>query len=386
MTCLGTVFKGILGRCLATSHGRDDVRRCRGPFEKYFSATATANHMTVIGRECQAFMKTLPVGQPIDLKASRLEDVTLRVIIHVVYGAEVLEKYFDKIVELECLLQETVGLVNVGATRLPFYSNLPTATNKKVVAFNKAWTTFNRFLFALFEEGKISGGDGLFFETMALLKTHALEIDEEELLHSVDEILLLNIDVSFAATSFALSDLARYQDIQAKLRAEVDDVLQGCEPSSCEDLDKRLPYMEMVLKESARMHPALALSLPEKTVKSVTELGDYQIPQGTPVCVDTYSLNYSETYWKNPEEFNPERFSAGRNPVPGSFFRFGMGPRKCLGYRYALAITRVVVTSFLQNFELQLSETENCVKVKQAGMPFFTPYLCPEIVLQRRDT
>lgn len=180
MTCLGTVFKGILGRCLATSHGRDDVRRCRGPFEKYFSATATANHMTVIGRECQAFMKTLPVGQPIDLKASRLEDVTLRVIIHVVYGAEVLEKYFDKIVELECLLQETVGLINVGATRLPFYSNLPTATNKKVAAFNKAWTTFNRFLFALFEEGKISGGDGLFFETMVLLKTHALEIDEEE--------------------------------------------------------------------------------------------------------------------------------------------------------------------------------------------------------------
>ena len=38
--------------------------------------------------------------------------------------------------------------------------------------------------------------------------------------------------------------------------------------------------MEMVLKESARMHPAIALSLPEKTVKSVTDLGGYQIPQG----------------------------------------------------------------------------------------------------------
>ena len=36
----------------------------------------------------------------------------------------------------------------------------------------------------------------------------------------------------------------------------------------------------MVLKESARMNPALALSLPERTVKKVTELGGYQIPQG----------------------------------------------------------------------------------------------------------
>ena len=30
MSCLGAVFKGILGRCLATSHGRDEVKRCRG--------------------------------------------------------------------------------------------------------------------------------------------------------------------------------------------------------------------------------------------------------------------------------------------------------------------------------------------------------------------
>lgn len=101
-----------------------------------------------------------------------------------------------------------------------------------------------------------------------------------QLLHSIDEIVLLNIDVSFAATSFALADLARHQDIQEKVRTEVDEILHGCEPSSCEDLGKRLPYMEMVLKESARMHPALALSLPEKTVKPVTELGDYQVPRG----------------------------------------------------------------------------------------------------------
>jgi hypothetical protein len=174
------VFEGILGRCLATSHGRDDVKRCRGPFEKYFSATATANHMTIIGRECQAFLNTLPIGEPIDLRACRLEDVTLRVIIHAVYGDEVLEKYFHKIVELQYMLLETVDLINIGTTRLPFYSKFRTATNSKVAAFNEAWTTFNRFLFTLFEEGKINGGGGLFFETMALLKTHALDIDEEE--------------------------------------------------------------------------------------------------------------------------------------------------------------------------------------------------------------
>ena len=96
----------------------------------------------------------------------------------------------------------------------------------------------------------------------------------------MDEILLLNVDVSFAATSFALADLARDQAVQDKLRQEVDETLRGADPSSCPDLDKKLPYMEMALKESARMNPALALSLPEKTVKPLTDIGGYQIPKG----------------------------------------------------------------------------------------------------------
>lgn len=201
----------------------------------------------------------------------------------------------------------------------------------------------------------------------------------------MDEILLLNVDVSFAATSFALADLARHTTVQEKVRQEVDDALRGADPSSCLDLDKRLPYMEMILKESARMHPALALSLPERTVKPVTDIGGFQIPKGTPVCVDPYSLNYSEKYWKDPEKFDPDRFANGARPTPGSLFRFGMGPRKCLGYRYALAITRVVVASVLQRYTLQLAHPDAKARVKTKGMSFFTPYLCPEIVFNERQ-
>lgn len=63
-----------------------------------------------------------------------------------------------------------------------------------------------------------------------------------------------------------------------------------------------------------------------------------------------------------------------------------MGPRKCLGYRFALAITRVVVVSFLQNYQLRLSENQSSEKVKKSGMSFFTPYISPDIVLERRET
>lgn len=384
-TCLGAVFKDILGNCLATSHGRDEVKRCRGPFEKHFSTDVVCDTLKIIGLECKTFLETLPVGKPVDLQEAGLANVTLRVLVHVVYGNQVLQRYFQRIVELSDLLQAAVDMFNVGETRLPFYSLLPTKANQKARSFNEAWDDFNRFLFKEYEEGRLNAGDGFFFGMMEQLKTRALEMDEKELFHSVDEILLLNIDVSFAATSFALADLAQYKGTQEKVQQEIDEVLRGEDPSSFSDLDKKLPYMEMVLKESARMHPALALSLPERTVKQVTDVGGFQIPKGTPVCVDTYSLNFSEQFWENPEKFYPERFSNGMKHVAGSFFRFGLGPRKCLGYRYALAITRLVVASVLQRFTLELAQPSgDLTRVKAKGMTFFTPYLSPTIIFHER--
>jgi len=100
--------------------------------------------------------------------------------------------------------------------------------------------------------------------------------------------------------------------------------------------------------------------------------------------VDTHSLNFNEAYWENPEVFKPERFAEGSRQVPGSYFRFGMGPRKCLGYRYALAITRIVVASVLQKYSIQLADPEAQEKVKTRGMPFFTPYVSPDVVFIKR--
>ena len=177
--CLGSVFKEILGDCLATSHGREEIRRCRGPFEKYFSASAASGTLPVVGRECASFMKNLPLGKPVDLQEG-LSLVTLRVLVHVVYGGEVLEKYIQRILDINDLFQDAVNMLNVGETRLSFYSHLPTKANQKARSFNQAWEAFNRFLFKEYEEGRLNSGDGLFFVMMEQLKTHALELREQE--------------------------------------------------------------------------------------------------------------------------------------------------------------------------------------------------------------
>ena len=156
------------------------MRRCRGPFEKHFSASAASNISHVIGRECKTFLKGLPIGKPVDLQEEGLANVTLRVLVQVVYGEEVLEKYFQLVLDVSNLLQNAVNMFNLGETRLPFYSYLPTKANRKARSFNKAWESFNQFLFKEYEEGRLKSGDGLFFTMMEQLKTHALELDEQE--------------------------------------------------------------------------------------------------------------------------------------------------------------------------------------------------------------
>ena len=102
--------------------------------------------------------------------------------------------------------------------------------------------------------------------------------------------------------------------------------------------------------------------------------------------MDAQSLNFSEKYWRNPDEFDSSRFANGARPVLGSLFRFGLGPRKCLDYLYAQAImiTRIIVASVLQRYNLQLANPDAARRVKTKGMTFFTPFLCPEIIFNER--
>lgn len=120
----------------------------------------------------------------------------------------------------------------------------------------------------------------------------------------MDEILLLNVDVSLAATSFALADLARHVAVQERVRQEVDEALRGEDPSCCQELDKKLPYMEMVLKESARMNPALALSLPERTMKPITDIGGFQIPKGVSNMVFLVVTSPAPVPWRQVSAYS----------------------------------------------------------------------------------
>ncbi len=163
--------------------------------------------------------------------------------------------------------------------------------------------------------------------------------------------------------------LGKHPEIQALLTAEIDDVLDGRSPK-LDDLE-RLPYCEMVLKESLRLYPAV-WSLAYREVQKNSIIGDYQVKKGTWMVISPYSLHRQEAYYPDPERFDPERFhptKAGSIPRYANL-PFGAGPRVCIGAQFAMIEAQMILIQLFQHFKIELEPDQ---KVKPRALITIAP-------------
>jgi cytochrome P450 family 9 len=65
-------------------------------------------------------------------------------------------------------------------------------------------------------------------------------------------------------------------------------------------------------------------------------------------------LHRDPQYWPEPDRFDPERFSEENKMKinPYTFLPFGVGPRNCIGSRFALLETKTLFFYILAHFEI----------------------------------
>jgi cytochrome P450 len=72
--------------------------------------------------------------------------------------------------------------------------------------------------------------------------------------------------------------------------------------------------------------------------------------------ISPYVTHRLPSFWENPEEFDPERFTGER--VAGhqryAYFPFGGGPRQCIGEIFALTEMQLVIAMVAQKYRLHL--------------------------------
>jgi cytochrome P450 len=175
---------------------------------------------------------------------------------------------------------------------------------------------------------------------------------DEQLRVEVTTFLLAGQETTSLALTWTWYLLSQHPAARQRLEQELDSVLAG-RPPEYSDL-ARLPYTRMVVDEAMRLYPP-AWGFSRQALADDT-LGGYRLPSGWLAFVIPYVLHRLPAYWKNPETFEPERFSPEHSADRPKFayLPFGAGPRQCIGNQFALIEAHLSVATLAQRYRLQL--------------------------------
>ncbi|KAL5556459.1 hypothetical protein UlMin_038695 [Ulmus minor] len=169
------------------------------------------------------------------------------------------------------------------------------------------------------------------------------------------DMIIGSIGTSATSTEWALSELIKHPRVMKKLQKEIETVV-GMERRVDESDLQKLEYLDMVVKESMRLHPVAPLLIPHASMEDCTVNG-FHIPRNSRVLINTWAIGRDPSSWNDPEKFVPERFEGSSMDLRGRDFQlipFGSGRRACPGLQLGLTVVRLVVAQLVHCFDWEL--------------------------------
>ena len=145
--------------------------------------------------------------------------------------------------------------------------------------------------------------------------------------------------------------MINHPKVLEKARKEIDQVV-GKKRLVGESDGPNLPYMQAIVKETLRLHPAVPL-VARRCVEAC-KIGKYTIPENSMLFVNSWAIGRDPNNWKNPLEFRPERFIEANTDVRGQHFQllpFGSGRRSCPGMNLAMQVLPGLLAGMIQCFD-----------------------------------
>ncbi|KAF9389620.1 hypothetical protein CPB97_011030 [Podila verticillata] len=141
-------------------------------------------------------------------------------------------------------------------------------------------------------------------------------------------------------------------EVRQRLEQEVDEVLQGQEPTY--ETHKQQKYAEACLYEGLRLYPVVPRNMKHCIKDDVLPDGT-KIYKGDWFSWSSYVMGRSTAIWgPDAREYKPARWINTEKPSQGKFNSFHAGPRVCLGQQFATIEALTIIGMILSKFSLEL--------------------------------
>jgi cytochrome P450 len=228
--------------------------------------------------------------------------------------------------------------------------SVPTPGNLR---YRRAVRRLDGIIYSIIEERRHSGADTGDLLSM-LLHTEDEDgnrMDPRQLRDEVMTVVLAGHETTALALSWTFYLLSENSKAEAKLSAELEEVLDGRAPAVT-DLP-RLRYADAVIKESMRLYPpAWAIG---REALGDCEIGGYHVPTKTQMFISQYVTHRDPRFFDDPDAFDPSRWHDGRTKdLPAyAYFPFGGGPRLCIGSNFARMEAVLLLATVAPRFRLE---------------------------------
>jgi cytochrome P450 len=240
---------------------------------------------------------------------------------------------------------------------LPGYRKLPTPGNRKLK--DSIYNVESVIMKTIREKHtKLASGEkspmidllDLLLETK---DENGVVFTDHQILNHAMTFMLAGHETTSAALSWLFYLLSQHPEVEAKLAEEVK-VFKDRSDFSIEELEK-LPYLENVIKETLRLYPPAPITI--RVAIQDDNIGGYHIPAGSKVLISSGVIHRLEKYWgPTARQFDPDRWDTPHvKELPHHlYFPFLMGPRSCIGAKFARLEMKVIIVMLLNHFSLKL--------------------------------
>jgi cytochrome P450 len=341
------VLSEVLGQGLVTSEG-DLWRRQRRLAQPAFQLDQIQKYSTVMVDFTKTMLAGWRPGETRNVHADMMR-LTLEIVAQTLFTASVGDKAARVGAALDAVMKYWSG---IGAM-FRWWKYLPTPGATR---YRRAIRELDSIILETVAQRRAGdpGPEDLLSRFLNARDEDGSRMSDKQLRDEMVTLLLAGHETTAVALTFCFYLLAQHPEADARVAAELDEVLAGALPTA-RDIP-RLRYTEWVVKETMRLYPPVP-NVGREAVEDC-EIGGYHIPKGAQIAVVQWMTHRDKRWFgEDADQFRPDRWDndLARRLPRCAYYPFVDGPRICIGMHFAMMEAVLILATVASRYRLELA-------------------------------